>query len=87
MSFVKISLKELQEARDLLVWEIHKHLTEKEKLFILSVKKGKPEWNFLGLQGVDVLPAVQWKLLNVGRMDGSKRNAALKKLEKALSQT
>lgn len=85
MSFVKISLRELEKARDTLVREIHKRLTEKEKLFILSVKKGTPEWELLGLPNVNLLPAVQWKLMNISRMDKVKRNTSLKKLEKALS--
>lgn len=85
MSFVKISLRELEKARDTLIREIHKRLTEKEKLFILSVKQGNPEWELLGLRGVDVLPAVQWKLMNISRMDKVKRSTSLKKLEKALS--
>lgn len=85
MTFIKVSLQELEEARDTLVRKIHKGLTEKEKLFILSVKKGTPEWDFLGLPNVNLLPAVQWKLMNISRMDKVKRNTSLKKLDKALS--
>ncbi len=84
MSFVKVSLRELEKARDTLVREIHKRLTDKERKFILSVKKGKPEWDLLDLRGIDLHPAVQWKLLNISRMDKVKQNTALKKLEEAL---
>jgi predicted nucleotidyltransferase component of viral defense system len=84
MTFMKMSLRELEEARDILVQKIHKGLTDKEKQFIISMKKGKPEWHLLDLRGVDLLPAVQWKLLNISRMGKVKQNAALKKLEKAL---
>jgi hypothetical protein len=75
----------LEEAREILVRKIHKGLTDKEKKFIVSVKKSKPEWELLGLRGIDLLPAVQWKLLNISRMGKVKQNAALKKLEKSLS--
>ncbi|KQC09948.1 MAG: hypothetical protein APR62_12970 [Smithella sp. SDB] len=85
MSFVKVPLQELEKARDTLVREIHKRLTEKEKRFILSVKKGNPEWELLSLRNVNLLPAVQWKLMNISRMDKIKRSTSLKKLEKALS--
>ena len=85
MSFVKVALRELEEARDILVREIHKRLTDKEKKFIISVKKGKPEWELLSLRSIDLLPAVQWKLLNISRMGKVKQNTALNKLEKALS--
>ena len=41
MPFVKISLQELEEAREKLVRDIHKSLTDKEKKFIVAVKKGE----------------------------------------------
>ena len=85
MPFFKVSLQELEEARDMLVRQIHQDLTDKEKLFIVSVKKGKPKWDLIDLRGVDILPAVQWKILNISRMDKVKLKAALSKLEKSLS--
>ena len=85
MPFFKVSLQELEEARDMLVRQIHQDLTDKEKLFIVSVKKGKPKWDLIDLRGVDLLPAVQWKILNISRMDKVKLKAALSKLEKSLS--
>ncbi len=51
-----------------------------EMQFILSVKEGKPEWNLLGAPGIENLPAVQWKLLNIGRMTPMKHREALRKL-------
>jgi hypothetical protein len=85
LPFVKVSLRELEEARNKLVREIHKGLTDKEKQFILSVKKGEPKWDLLGLKGINLLPAVKWKLLNISRMDRAKLKAAISKLEKSLS--
>jgi hypothetical protein len=37
-------------------------------------------WN----QGIDHLPAVKWKLLNISRMDGKKHRSAILKLERCL---
>jgi hypothetical protein len=85
MAFVKIPLRELEESRDKLILEIRKGLTNQEKQFILSVKKGAPVWDLINLKDVDRLPAVQWKLLNISRMGKVKQNTALKKLEKSLS--
>ena len=85
MTFVKVSLPQLEEARDNLVLKIHEDLTDKERQFIISVKKSEPRWDLLGLQGVNLLPAVKWKLLNISRMGKVKQNTALKKLEQALS--
>jgi len=85
MPFVKVSLHELEETRDNLVQKIHKGLTDKEKQFIISIKKGAPQWDLIEVRGVDFLPAVQWKLLNISRMDRTKLKVAISKLEKALS--
>ena len=85
MPFVKASLRDLEETRDNLVQGIHKSLTDKEKQFIVSIKKGLPQWDLIEVRGVDFLPAVQWKLLNISRMDRAKLKVAISKLEKALS--
>jgi len=39
-----------------------------------------PQWDLIGLEGVQNLPAVQWKLLNIGRMAPAKHQQALRKL-------
>jgi len=85
MPFVKVSLRELEETRDNLVQEINKGLTDKEKQFIISIKKGAPQWDLIEARGVALLPAVQWKLLNISRMDRAKPKVAISKLEKTLS--
>ena len=51
-----------------------------EKLFLVSVKEGAPRWDLLGLEGVENLPAVKWKLLNIGKMEPSKHRDAVRKL-------
>ena len=50
------------------------------KQFIVSVKKGLPEWELLGIEDVENLPAVKWKLLNIGKMDPLKHKKAVHKL-------
>ncbi len=84
MTLAKVSPEELEEARAALVKAIRKDMTDKERRFILSVKKGDPEWELIELEGVDRLPAVQWKLLNIGKMDKTKHRQALRRLEECL---
>ena len=84
MTLVKVSPEELEEARARLVKAIRKDMTDKERRFILSVKKGDPEWELIELEGVDRLPAVQWKLLNIRKMDKAKHRQALRRLEECL---
>jgi hypothetical protein len=84
MTFVEVSLGELEATRSNLVKIIRENLTDAERNFILSIKKGEPHWELLGLEGIDLLPAVRWKLLNIAKMDKKKRAAAIIKLEKSL---
>lgn len=85
MCFVKVSLQELEEARDRLVATIRQSLTGEERQFIISVKKGEPKWELLGIKDIELIPAVKWKLFNISRMDKKKLKAAIIKLESALS--
>jgi len=59
-------------------------LTNEEKKFLISVKKGEPKWDLLGLTGVADLPAIKWKLINIKRMDKKKHKRALVKLRNYL---
>jgi len=55
-------------------------LTPDERRFIVSMKEGRPRWDLLALEGVENLPAVKWKLLNISRMDPAKHQKAVRKL-------
>ncbi|MBN2037287.1 MAG: hypothetical protein JW768_11140, partial [Chitinispirillaceae bacterium] len=79
-----VTWEELAATRDRLVSEIQNKLTEDEKNFLVSMKQGEPQWGLLGLPGVERLPALQWKLENIRKMDKAKRAAMLKKLKAAL---
>jgi len=59
-------------------------LTPDERRFIVSMKEGRPRWDLLALEGVENLPAVKWKLLNISRMDPTKHQKAVRKLREYL---
>lgn len=80
----EISLDELIYTRYNLVKSIRKNLTSEEKQFILSVKRIEPQWDLLGIDHIKELPAVQWKLLNLQKMDRKKHQRAVVKLENYL---
>jgi len=80
MTIIPITMEELYHTRDLLVKMIRKALTENDKKFLLSFKKGKPEWELLSVKHAQDLPAVKWKLLNIKRMSPLKRRQAYQKL-------
>jgi predicted nucleotidyltransferase component of viral defense system len=81
----EVTLKQLIDARDTLIKCIHSDLTSNERRFILSVKECKPDWKLLGLDGIDRLPAVQWKLHNLERMDRKKHAEAVERLKRCLN--
>ncbi len=79
-----VPLEALYEARERLVSMLRLGLEENERRFLLSLKRGEPDWNALDIDHLEDLPALQWKLLNIRRMDEGKRSAALAKLEHVL---
>ena len=80
MADEEVTCEALEETRKALVARIASDLTIPERQFIVSVKEGKPRWDLIGLEGVENLPAVQWKLLNIGRMAPTKHQQAVRKL-------
>ncbi len=76
--------KTLSEVRIRLVKELQNTITEDERLFLLSFKKGAPEWKRSGIAGLENFPAVKWKLLNVQKMSAEKQRGALSKLKQVL---
>jgi len=82
----QVTLEEILNVRDGLVKHIHQALTDDDRQFLLSVKGKTPDWSLLGLPGVENLPAVRWKLLNLNRMDNQKHSDALRRLEKVLQK-
>ena len=86
MTRVNISLEDLLDTHKTLVSSLKESLINEERKFLISVKKGKPEWNLLGLTGIEDLPAVKWKLMNIKRMEKKKHKKALEKLRNYLEK-
>jgi predicted nucleotidyltransferase component of viral defense system len=84
MTDIAVAYKDLERVRERLVSTIRKDLTNDERRFLISIKSGEPQWNLLGIKGIETLPALQWKLLNIGKMPRAKHKKALEKLMKIL---
>ena len=80
MTDENITLKTLLDSRDELIKIINLSLSKNEKLFIISFKNKKPEWNLLGLENIEKLPAIRWKQYNLAKMQEQKHKIALDKL-------
>ena len=79
-----IPLAALANAREQLVNIINNELTQEERKFLLSFKSREPDWSLLGLLDIDELPAVRWKLQNIGKMSPQKHADAYHQLKKRL---
>lgn len=84
MTRVEIKYEELIETKSKLIKRVKNDLTVKEKEFLLSIKRKEPAWDLFEINGVDRLPAVQWKLINLKKMSQAAHFKALTKLEKVL---
>lgn len=84
MTDEEVSYESLEAARETLIKQINLSLTETDKNFLISFKKGTPKWDLLGITHVQNMPAIQWKLHNIKKMEASKYKKALLELEKKL---
>ena len=79
-----MTLDELLKAREDLIAEIVGKMPGHHKRFLISVKRGDPDWALLDLPAAKDLPAVQWKLENLAKLSDEKRAQLLKRLNAAL---
>ena len=84
MTLVPVTREDLEEARRTLVVELRAMLTEADKEFLLSVKRGNGHWRSFAHPAAERMPAIQWKLQNIARMTPQKRAAAVRTLEAVL---
>lgn len=84
MAFEEVALETLEATLPRLVEALHSNLTDADKAFLLSFKEGKPNWEYLGIEHIEQLPSVRWKLLNLDRMGKKKRQEAIGNLEAVL---
>jgi predicted nucleotidyltransferase component of viral defense system len=79
-----VTLDELLEAQEVLITNIQTNLTSDEKEFLLSFKCRDPQWAKLGITGIEKLPAIQWKIQNLNKMDPEKHRVALENLKRVM---
>ena len=79
-----IEIDALIQAREDLIAKIVGEMPTDHRRFLLSFKAGDPHWNLLGLENVDALPAVRWRLENVTKLNARKRRDLIEKLREVL---
>ena len=85
MTEAEISLETLISARRTVMEEIRSALTASSRAFLLSLYLPEPQWDLLAVAGVDQLPAVKWRELNLDWAGKNTRVAIVGKLEEILS--
>ena len=87
MTRVSVSLPDLLQARQQLIEQLGREMPGEEREFLLGFKAGNPDWKLLGLNGIERLPAVRWRQMNLEKMPPAKRQEAIAKLGQVLGLT
>jgi predicted nucleotidyltransferase component of viral defense system len=81
MSIINIEYEELIKTREKLIAKINSMLTIDDKLFLLSINNGTPDWGKYKSQDIKSYPSIQWKLMNINKMDSKKKEIEYQKLK------
>lgn len=84
MTETPVTVEELSQAREDLINRIVGQMPTEHRHFLISVKRGEPDWSLAGVPGADTLPAVRWRLENLAKLDAGRRAKLLANLAEAL---
>lgn len=84
MTEEEVSLETLVKARATLAENVLSGMPEDHKQFLVSFYNRSPEWKHLGIEGLDRLPAVRWRELNLDKAGKDTRKAIIANLEAVL---
>ena len=68
MTAEPIELKALLSTRERMIAELHAGLDADERAFLLSLARNEPSWTLLGIEHLEQLPGIRWKLANLDRL-------------------
>jgi len=84
MARIELPLSDLEAVQRDLAPTLVNSLDADERQFLLSMKAGDPDWDILGFRNLQAMPALQWKLINIRRMEAAKRAEQLQALKEIL---
>jgi len=79
-----IPLPELETAREAIIAEMVAAMPDDHRRFLVSFKRGEPNWELLGIPEAQYLPAVMWKQRNLAKLPDAKRAELTDALERVL---
>ena len=68
MTFENFTYLDYEKTREQLIANIRNTLDKNDIKFLLSFKKGEPEWELFELEKLKEMPAVKWKLKNIKKL-------------------
>ena len=68
MTTEPVELKALLAVRERMAKDIQQGLTSEERRFLLSLVANKPDWSLLGIEHLQMLPGIRWKLQNLEKL-------------------
>ncbi len=80
-----ITLDTLLGVREKLITDVVANMPDHHKEFLRSFYSRKPDWKLLDIGGVENLPAVRWRELNLDKSGEGTCEELLRKLEKVIS--
>lgn len=63
-----VSPEELEDVQRKVRYELPRLLDEDERRFLMSLVKSMPDWSLLGIQHLQDMPAIRWKLINLEKL-------------------
>lgn len=68
MTTEAVELKPLLSARDRMISELQAGLDAEEQAFLLSLARNEPNWSLPGIEHLEQLPGIRWKITNLERL-------------------
>ncbi len=84
MTQTAVTHAELVQTRRQLIDTITQDMPAAHKRFLLSFKRGEPDWSLLDIPQAAALPAVQWRLENLAKAPAARRAELMRRLEEVL---
>jgi predicted nucleotidyltransferase component of viral defense system len=86
MTAEPVALDDLVATREALIDAIVGGMPKAHRTFLMSFKRGAPEWPLLGLPQAAALPAVRWRQHNLDTLARNRRDALVACLAKVLGE-
>lgn len=84
MTVEPVALQDLEATREAMIETVVGGMPDEHRRFLVTFKRGEPDWDLLGLPKVADLPAVKFRQEKLDALPANVRSAQLEKLEQVL---